>query len=50
VAVERVFSGGRDSIGIRRASLNPETIRMLMVVKARLRMARTAVIEMLGDE
>jgi hypothetical protein len=43
-------SGGRDTIGIRRASLNAETIRTLMVVKARLRMARTAIIELLGDD
>ncbi|KAJ7038439.1 hypothetical protein C8F04DRAFT_951076, partial [Mycena alexandri] len=40
VAVERVFSGGRDTIGIRRASLKAETIEMLMFVKARLRLAR----------
>jgi hypothetical protein len=50
VAVERIFSGGRDTIGLRRASLKPETIRTLMLVKARLRMARTAVIEILGDD
>jgi hypothetical protein len=50
VAVERVFSGGCDTIGIRRASLNAETIRTLMVVKARLQMARTAIIELLGDD
>jgi hypothetical protein len=47
VAVERVFSGGRDTIALRRASLKPDTIRTLMVVKARLRMARNAVIELL---
>ncbi|KAF7372115.1 Transposase-like protein [Mycena venus] len=40
VAVERVFSGGRDTIGLRRASLKAETIEMLMFVKARLRLAR----------
>ena len=40
VAVERVFSGGRDTIGLRRASLKAETIETLMFVKARLRLAR----------
>jgi hypothetical protein len=40
VAVERVFSGGRDTISLRRASLQPETIRVLMLVKHRLRFAR----------
>jgi hypothetical protein len=33
VSVERVFSGGRDTISLRRASLKPETIRALMIVK-----------------
>jgi hypothetical protein len=42
VAVERVFSGGRDTIGLRRASLKAETIQTLMFVKARLRAARKA--------
>jgi hypothetical protein len=50
VAVERIFSGGRDTIGLRRASLKADTIRTLMFVKARLRMARAAIIEILGDE
>ena len=36
VAVERTFSGGRDTISLRRASLKPETIRILMLVKRRL--------------
>ncbi|KAJ6479870.1 hypothetical protein DFH09DRAFT_951286, partial [Mycena vulgaris] len=40
VAVERILSGGRDTIGLRRASLMAETIRMLMFVKARLRWER----------
>lgn len=48
VAVERIFSGGRDTISLRRASLKPETIRTLMLVKQRLRLARTAVKEILG--
>ncbi|KAG8712921.1 Zinc finger BED domain-containing protein 1 [Ceratobasidium sp. 394] len=34
VAVERVFSAGRDLIGVRRASLSAETIRMLMTYRA----------------
>jgi hypothetical protein len=40
VAVERVFSGGRDTIRLRRASLKAETIEVLMFVKARLRVAQ----------
>jgi hypothetical protein len=40
VAVERVFSGGRDTISLRRASLHPETIRILMLVKKKLHLAR----------
>ncbi|KAJ7912853.1 hypothetical protein B0H13DRAFT_2326912 [Mycena leptocephala] len=43
VAVERIFSGGRDTISLRRASLKPDTIRRLMMVKQRLRFARNAV-------
>ncbi|KAF5328727.1 hypothetical protein D9619_011460 [Psilocybe cf. subviscida] len=42
VAVERIFSGGRDTISLRRASLVPKTIRVLMLVKQRLRLARVA--------
>ena len=38
VAVERIFSGGRDTISLRRASLIPDTIRVLMLVKHRLRL------------
>ncbi|KAF5374318.1 hypothetical protein D9758_004652 [Tetrapyrgos nigripes] len=40
VAVERVFSGGRDTISLRHASLHPDTIRMLMIAKNRLHLAR----------
>jgi hypothetical protein len=40
VAVERVFSGGRDTIGLRRASLKAKTIEVLMFVKGRLHLAR----------
>jgi hypothetical protein len=43
VAVERIFSGSRDTISLRHARLNPETIRTLMLVKQQLRLARTAV-------
>jgi hypothetical protein len=41
VSVERVFSGGRDTISLRRASLKPETIRALMIVKHSLLLERT---------
>jgi hypothetical protein len=40
VAVERIFSGGRDTISLRRASLHADTIRILMLVKKRLHLAR----------
>lgn len=40
VAVERIFSGGRDTISLRRASLKAETISKLMIIKHRLRLAR----------
>jgi hypothetical protein len=33
VAVEQVFSGGRDTIALRRSRLQPETIRTLMILK-----------------
>ena len=42
VAVERIFSGGRDTISLRRASLKPATIRVLMLVKRRLILKRRA--------
>jgi hypothetical protein len=38
VAVERVFSGGRDTISLRRASLVPSPISVLMLVKQCLRL------------
>ena len=44
VAVERIFSGGRDTISMRRASLHSDTIRTLMLVKHRLRLARVATV------
>jgi len=49
VAVERIFSGGRDTISLRRASLQPDTIRTLMLVKQRLRLARGVVNEVLDS-
>ena len=48
VAVERIFSGSRDTISLRRASLNPETIQTLMLVKQQLCLARTVVHDILG--
>jgi len=48
--VERVFSGGRDTISLRRASLKAETIQALMVVKAELHIARQAITEALGED
>ena len=43
VAVECIFSRGRDTISLRRANLKPETILILMLAK-RLRLARTCTI------
>ena len=39
VGVERTFSGSRDTISLLHASLVPDTIRVLMLVKQRLRLA-----------
>lgn len=36
VAVERIFSRGRDTISLRRASLKPETIKTLMLAKQQI--------------
>jgi len=49
VAVERVFSGGRDLIGIQWASLHAETICSLMLVKAHLCLHRKAVVDLIGE-
>ena len=49
VAVERIFSGGRDTISLRRASLKPDMIQTLMLLKNRLRLARVVINDMLGD-
>ena len=43
VAIERIFPGGRDTISLRRASLQPETIKALMLVKQHLRLTRHAI-------
>ena len=40
MAIERIFSGGRDTISLRRASLKPETIRIIMLVKRKLIISR----------
>jgi hypothetical protein len=40
VAVEGIFSGGRDTISPRRARLQPSIIGILMLLKHRLRLAR----------
>jgi len=40
VAVERIFSDGRDTISLRRASLQADTIHVLMLVKKRLHHTR----------
>ncbi|KAJ7190562.1 hypothetical protein GGX14DRAFT_604002 [Mycena pura] len=50
VAVERIFSGGRDTIFLRRASLRAETISTLMFVKNRLCMQRNTLNVELGEE
>jgi len=39
VAVEHIFSGGRDTISLCRASLIPDTIQVLMLVKQHLQLA-----------
>ena len=49
VAVEHIFSGGHDTVSLHRTSLGPETIRTLMLVKQHLRLARTAISDLLGD-
>ncbi|KIJ36210.1 hypothetical protein M422DRAFT_261541, partial [Sphaerobolus stellatus SS14] len=50
VAVECIFSSGRDVISLRRARLKPDTIRTLMLVKQRLKLARVVVKEVLGND
>ena len=40
VAMERVFSGGWDTISLRCTSIKPQTIRILMLIKQKLQLAR----------
>jgi hypothetical protein len=49
VAVERVFSGGRDTVSICRSRLSASTIRILMLLKHHLRIKREAAIAELTD-
>ncbi|KAI9461527.1 ribonuclease H-like domain-containing protein [Russula earlei] len=44
VAVERIFSGGQDTISLHHASLKVETIRTLMLVKKKLHLQRERVV------
>lgn len=48
VSVERIFSGGRDTISLRRASLSAETIKVLMLLKNRLHVARNTISALLA--
>jgi hypothetical protein len=50
VAVERIFSSGRDTVSMGQSRLKAETIHTLMLVKLQLRMTCDAVEELLGDE
>ena len=49
VVVECIFSGERDTISLRHASLKPRTIRTLMSVKRRLGLAQGVIRDILGD-
>ena len=49
MAVERILSGGKDTISLRRVSLYPETIYTLMLVKQRLHLVRTAIHNIIVD-
>ena len=48
IAIKQIFSGGRDTIALRRASLKPDTIRTLMLVKQRLCLAHEAIQDIVG--
>lgn len=50
VAVERIFSSGRDTVSMWRSSLKAETICTLMLVKNQLCMMHNGVEELLGDD
>ena len=43
VAVERLFSAGRDLIGLRRYRLSPETMRTLMLLRSSMQLAEKKV-------
>jgi hypothetical protein len=49
-AVERIFSGDRDTIGLRQTSLKVETVQTFMFVKTRLRLTRKAIIDLVGED
>lgn len=40
VSVERVFSGARDTLSLRRTSMKPDTLRSLMLFKHKLLLRR----------
>ena len=46
VAIKHIFSGGRDTISLCRASLKPDVIHSLMVLKHHLLLKRSSVIEL----
>jgi hypothetical protein len=50
IRIGDMFLKDRVSISLRRASLQPDTIKTLMMVKQRLRLARNAIKEVLGNE
>ncbi|KAG1797654.1 uncharacterized protein BJ212DRAFT_1289450, partial [Suillus subaureus] len=43
VAVEHIFSAGHDTISLQHASLQPNTIRTLMLLKQHLRLTHNAI-------
>src|SRR6202050_4958031 len=49
VAMEHIFSWGHNTISLRKASLKPEIIWILMMVKQRLCLAHNAAKRALGD-
>ncbi|KAF9023719.1 hypothetical protein BDZ89DRAFT_955380, partial [Hymenopellis radicata] len=50
VAFEHIFLSGRDMVSMRRANLSAETIRILMIVKHHLCMARMVLKDLVGIE
>ena len=49
VAVERIFSGGRDTLGIRRFRLGPTTIRVLSLLKNFFKLETERIEDILKD-